>query len=186
MTKSQIIIYTVAVLGITIGAYLYTSVAEAPHSLTIEEEALDANEVSNTGESPQVIEPNPTAEPVVPSVPNVEVSTPGTLLDIDWYWIKTIDTAGATVLEPKLAKVFKLRFDNGRMSSNTDCNSIGGDYTIAGSALTFGPLMSTLMYCEGAKETEYSAQLNNVISYELAVGSLRLQTNSGLTMIFEQ
>jgi len=36
-----------------------------------------------------------------------------------------------------------------RMSSNIRCNDFGSDYSIADDTLTFGPIMSTLMFCEG-------------------------------------
>ena len=37
----------------------------------------------------------------------------------------------------------------GPLSSNVGCNSFGGDYKVSGDTLTFGPMASTMMFCEG-------------------------------------
>jgi len=43
-----------------------------------------------------------------------------------------------------------IEFDaEGRMSGNVGCNGFGGDYTVDGSTIAFGPIMSTMMFCEG-------------------------------------
>ena len=40
-------------------------------------------------------------------------------------------------------------FKDGQMSGNVGCNGFGGDYTVDGDAIRFGPIVSTLMFCEG-------------------------------------
>jgi heat shock protein HslJ len=68
----------------------------------------------------------------------------------------------------------------------TDCNGVGGKYTLgASSSITFGQFMSTMMFCEGSKEAEYSAQLMNTSSYTLDGASLVLKNASG-TMMFSK
>jgi heat shock protein HslJ len=43
-----------------------------------------------------------------------------------------------------------IEFDSeGRMGGNVGCNGFGGDYTMDGETITFGPIMSTMMFCEG-------------------------------------
>jgi len=43
-----------------------------------------------------------------------------------------------------------IEFDSdGRMSGNVGCNGFGGDYTVKGNQIEFGPVMSTMMFCEG-------------------------------------
>lgn len=37
----------------------------------------------------------------------------------------------------------------GPLSGNVGCNSFGGDYEVKGDTITFGPVMSTMMFCEG-------------------------------------
>ena len=42
-----------------------------------------------------------------------------------------------------------IEFLDGKLSGNVGCNGFGGDYTVDGDTITFGPVMSTLMFCEG-------------------------------------
>jgi len=46
--------------------------------------------------------------------------------------------------------------DDGRMSGNVGCNGFGGDYTVDGDQIEFGPVMSTMMFCEAVAEQESS------------------------------
>ena len=47
----------------------------------------------------------------------------------------------------------------GRMSGNVGCNSFGGDYTIDGETIKFGPVMSTMMACIGPVGDQEAATL---------------------------
>lgn len=38
---------------------------------------------------------------------------------------------------------------DGQMNGNVGCNGFGGEYTMDGDTITFGPVMSTMMFCEG-------------------------------------
>lgn len=38
---------------------------------------------------------------------------------------------------------------DGKLSGNVGCNGFGGEYEVNGNAITFGPIMSTKMFCEG-------------------------------------
>jgi len=40
-------------------------------------------------------------------------------------------------------------FGDGPMSGNVGCNGFGGEYVIDGDKITFSPIESTLMFCEG-------------------------------------
>ena len=39
--------------------------------------------------------------------------------------------------------------EDGKVSGNVGCNGFGGDYTVDGNTITFGQIVSTLMFCEG-------------------------------------
>jgi len=53
-----------------------------------------------------------------------------------------------------------IEFDTeGRMSGNVGCNSFGGDYTVDGNKIKFGPVMSTLMGCIGPVGEQETATL---------------------------
>ncbi|MDQ5901662.1 MAG: hypothetical protein QG580_377, partial [Patescibacteria group bacterium] len=42
---------------------------------------------------------------------------------------------------------------DGNVSGTTDCNGFSGTYTLSGEGvLTFGPIASTIMFCEGSQE----------------------------------
>lgn len=42
----------------------------------------------------------------------------------------------------------------GRIGANVGCNGLGGDLRIEGNRLMAGPLISTMMYCDGVMEQE--------------------------------
>lgn len=42
-----------------------------------------------------------------------------------------------------------IEFKDGQVSGNVGCNGFGGEYEVDGDTLTFGPIMSTMMFCEG-------------------------------------
>jgi heat shock protein HslJ len=82
-----------------------------------------------------------------------------------WFWISTERADGGKVL-PKSGNAFSLTFNaDGSVAVGTDCNSMGGQYTTAGNTLSFGALFSTMMYCEGSQEQEYSSTLAEVAKY---------------------
>lgn len=181
MTKSHILIYVLAVLGITISAYLYTSTVEAPHGLTYEEDVVEVIPEVTPDNSPA---PTPPQAEVKVEDTNENSSARESLIDRTWLWSYTEDAAGQKIFTPKQKNAFRMQFTDLQMSSATDCNTIGGSYDIVGSRLSFGPLMSTLMYCEGSEESTYSASLGAVTSYEISKDKLLLKNHDGETMVF--
>lgn len=82
-----------------------------------------------------------------------------------WNWVKTQMNDGK-VVTPKVEGRFTLTFTkDGKVSVGTDCNSMGGTYTVKGKSLTFNQMMSTMMYCEGSQEGEFSKSLGEIASY---------------------
>jgi len=76
---------------------------------------------------------------------------------------------------------------DGTVSGNAGCNTFSGTYTVDGSNLTFGPLATTRMACEGAKgtiETAYVTALQATTAYEITdAGELKL-TSGATTLTF--
>lgn len=76
---------------------------------------------------------------------------------------------------------------DGTVEGNAGCNTFSGSYTVDGSNLTFGPLISTRMACEGAKgtlETAYLAAIQATTAYEITdAGELKL-TSGATTLTF--
>ncbi|OGX07783.1 MAG: hypothetical protein A2Z88_02230 [Omnitrophica WOR_2 bacterium GWA2_47_8] len=93
-----------------------------------------------------------------------------------WAWVRT-EYADGTSIAPKKANVFSLAFKkDDTVSVATDCNSMGGKYILKGSSLSFGSMMSTMMFCEGSQESEFSGMLNTVSAYHFtSKGELYLE-----------
>jgi heat shock protein HslJ len=61
---------------------------------------------------------------------------------------------------------FTITFKNdGTFSATTDCNGIGGEYLLNGNKINLDKMMSTLMYCEGSQEADFSRMLGDIESY---------------------
>jgi heat shock protein HslJ len=92
-----------------------------------------------------------------------------------WKWVRS--EYDGTILTPNKADVFTLTLNtDGSVHIGTDCNGMGGQYTVQGYSLTFSPLMSTLMYCEGSQEGEFSKMLSEVHAFSLSdTGELLLR-----------
>lgn len=83
-----------------------------------------------------------------------------------WSWVSTVYSDDKKVL-PKKAGVFTLSLkEDGSFSASTDCNTISGRYSVKGDKIMFSEMFSTLMYCEGSQESEYSKMLTEVESYK--------------------
>jgi heat shock protein HslJ len=103
----------------------------------------------------------------------------------DWTWLRT-ELAGGTRMDAPAGR-FVLSFaSDGTVRSTTDCNSLAGSFVVDGNQLSFGPFTSTLMFCEGSKETDYSSQLSKTQSYLISGQGteLRLNTSDGSVMVF--
>src|SRR3989338_5835156 len=82
-----------------------------------------------------------------------------------WNWVSALYSDGREIL-PKKAGAFTLTFENdGRFSATTDCNGVGGTYTADNGRITFSEMMSTLMFCEGSQEGEFTQMLTNTSGY---------------------
>jgi heat shock protein HslJ/membrane-bound inhibitor of C-type lysozyme len=83
-----------------------------------------------------------------------------------WKWQKTV-MGNDDVITPKKPGVFTLAFEQtGKVSVGTDCNGAFGNYTSGvGGSLSIGPLASTLMYCEGSQENEFTKMLSDTSGF---------------------
>lgn len=81
-----------------------------------------------------------------------------------WTWISTTYNDG-TIIKPKMSDKFKLIFKGKTFSASTDCNGVGGEFTTNGQSIVFEKMMSTMMYCEGSQEADFSKGLTQVSSY---------------------
>ncbi|MES2213865.1 MAG: META domain-containing protein [Patescibacteria group bacterium] len=81
-----------------------------------------------------------------------------------WVWISALYNDGREV-KPKTAGIFTLSFNKGKFSATTDCNGVGGNYNANGTNLIFTNMISTLMFCEGSQESEFTQLLTNTSGY---------------------
>lgn len=82
-----------------------------------------------------------------------------------WNWVSTTYNDGKKII-PRDTKRFALTFkDSKTFSASTDCNGVGGEYTTTGNKISFIRMISTLMYCEGSQESDFSKSLSEISSY---------------------
>lgn len=109
------------------------------------------------------------------------------LINSNWVWVETVMSDDSKTQTDE-DQSFSLSFsEEGRVSITTDCNNGMGAYAVSQeNGLEFGPLASTLMYCEGSQESTFFGQLAQVDSYFLDGNLLHLllKVDSG-TMTFE-
>ncbi len=103
-----------------------------------------------------------------------------------WNWVRTTYNDGKVIV-PKTNKFMLTLKSDKTFSASTDCNGVGGEYVLSGDKITLNKMMSTLMYCEGSQEGEYSKMLSEVQSYHFtSKGELvfDFKTDTG-SMIFK-
>lgn len=82
-----------------------------------------------------------------------------------WEWVSTSYSNGTKKI-PYDSKKFIVTFkDNGTFSATTDCNSMGGSYTVSKNKILFEQIASTLMFCEGSQEQDFLVMLGQVQSF---------------------
>ncbi|MEQ1678775.1 MAG: META domain-containing protein, partial [Chitinophagaceae bacterium] len=82
-----------------------------------------------------------------------------------WKWISALYNDEREV-KPIKGDAFTLTFtEDGKFTATTDCNQMGGSYTVDGEKIAFGAMYSTKMYCEGSQETIFSEFLTNTSGF---------------------
>lgn len=75
-----------------------------------------------------------------------------------WNWEKIVYNNDTEIVPKTNRFTLTLKKDK-TFSAKTDCNGIGGEYSVTGKKIKFDKMMSTLMYCEGSQEQEFSKAL---------------------------
>ena len=81
-------------------------------------------------------------------------STPGVNIAGEWKLVSYGDAANPVSALPNVDT--SIKFENGQLNGNVGCNSFGGSYEMKGNTITFGAIMSTLMFCEATSNQEQS------------------------------
>jgi heat shock protein HslJ len=78
-----------------------------------------------------------------------------------------------------------IEFTNGQMGGNVGCNGFGGEYTVEGGTIAFGPVMSTMMFCEEIAEQESGtlAVFQESAKFVLDGDKLTITSADGASMI---
>ena len=75
---------------------------------------------------------------------------------------------------------------DGKVNGNVGCNGFGGDYTVEGNDITFGQLVSTLMFCEGPVGDQETTTLNvftGTTTFELEGDTLTITSEDGSAVV---
>jgi heat shock protein HslJ len=96
------------------------------------------------------------------------------------YW-KLTTLLGQPVNKISSTAFIKFNIDGKSVGGNGGCNTFGGSYDLTGSShLSFGPIMSTKMYCgEGKSENVFFGLLSRTDSYLINGDTLFLR-NAGM------
>jgi putative lipoprotein len=95
--------------------------------------------------------------------------------DRDWALVALGEKADPVGMDGKRVTL-RLVSATSRANGFGGCNSYSGAYELDGDRLTFGPTISTKMFCASSQqvEDEYFAALGKIASWELADGVLTL------------
>lgn len=106
-----------------------------------------------TGSSDKASPAAPGASPQTPATSQADASTQ--LPRYHWKLQDARANGGGRIdaLFARDDKPLTLDFGDGRVAVRNACNGIGGSYTLEGDALTFGPMMGTMMACADPKLT---------------------------------
>ena len=113
-----------------------------------------------------------------PAASDIAIAT--VLDDTNWS-LRTITTGGSTTPVADGAGA-TLDFVAGDAGGSAGCNRFSASYTADATTLTFGPIMTTRIACDGpstALGTSYLGALPTVASYTAAGGTLTLMDASG-------
>lgn len=106
---------------------------------------------------------------------------------VDWELMELAGQAAPTGAGGRRATI-RFEADTSRAAGFAGCNRFFGTYTLAGTALRFGPVGMTRMACaEGMQlEQQLSAALDATRSYTLNANQLTLVGSEGPVMGFER
>jgi heat shock protein HslJ len=115
-----------------------------------------------------------------------EAATNTTLEGVSWR-LSTL-AGKAPQLATAASRPVTVRFEAGRVSGFSGCNTFTGSYTIDGDRVTLGRLATTMMACpepEMALESAFHSALSGTVHYSIHADQLRLIAASGTVLVFE-
>ncbi len=73
-----------------------------------------------------------------------------------------------------------------RITGFTGCNNLSGTYKTNNNEISFSPLMTTKMFCQGVKENEFLQAMNGINKYKIENLKLYLYKDENLKLIFKK
>ncbi len=103
----------------------------------------------------------------------------------EWTLISYGDASNPTSALPDVDTSINFNED-GTFGGNVGCNSFGADYNVDGDQVSFGSIVSTMMFCEGVSDQE-STVLNiltdKTVSFTINADQLTLISTDGASVI---
>lgn len=109
----------------------------------------------------------------------------GASASVEGQW-KLVSYGPASTQVPAVTDVeTSIEFKDGQMSGNVGCNGFGGDYSVEGDTIKFGPVMSTMMYCEAVAKQELGtlAVFQETVGFVLDGNTLTITSADGAMSI---
>jgi heat shock protein HslJ len=106
------------------------------------------------------------------------------LLGTGWVLTSLVTQEGEIFIPPANAPLLNLSEDNS-MTGNGGCNNIFSEFTAENGNIEFGPIGSTMMFCDGLMELEagFTTGLDVVTRYEISGDRLLLSDDSYTTVL---
>lgn len=101
-----------------------------------------------------------------------------------WKLVSFGGPAAQFTVDPEIETSIEFNAE-GQLNGNVGCNGFGGEYTVDGNTLTFGPIMATLMFCEAVAEQESItlAVFQEKATFELDGNTLTVTSADGASFI---
>ena len=101
-------------------------------------------------------------------------------------WALTRYADGGAMVDVPASVEANATFAEGRIAGKGGCNGFGGDYTVNGASISFGPLLSTMMACGAPQddvEKAYFADLGKAATYTATADALTMYDASGAEIL---
>lgn len=103
----------------------------------------------------------------------------------EWTLVSYGDTAAPTPALPDVET--SITFDeNEQFGGTVGCNSFNSSYKVDGEQITFGSIVSTMMFCEGIADQESDVLgilTDKTVNYKIDGGQLTLASTDGASII---
>ncbi len=103
----------------------------------------------------------------------------------EWSLISYGDASNPTPALPNAETSINFNED-GTFGGNAGCNSFGADYKVNDDQITFGSIMSTMMFCEetSAQESAVLAILTDkTVSFAISENELTIKSTDGVSVV---